>query len=120
MTLHFREPQEFYNILNQSYINQQYGEQEPQEIHTMKRGREYWKQNKEEWFSHNNLASWYMIPEIYKDCLDQNIRLLLQYDQFNRHPSSLSDDKYYEKYKQIREPNLHKMKPIPICKFEDN
>ena len=99
MTFHFREPQEFYNILNQSYINQQYGKQEPQEIHIMKRGREYWKQNKEEWFSHNNLDGWYMIPKIYKDCPDQNIRLLLQYDQFNRHPSSLSDDKHYEKYK---------------------
>ncbi len=30
------------------------------------------------------------------------------------------NSKYYEKYKKIREPNLHKMNPIPICKFDDN
>ena len=30
------------------------------------------------------------------------------------------DSKYYEKYMQIRKPNLHKMKPIPICLFEDD
>ena len=29
------------------------------------------------------------------------------------------DSKYYEKYMQIRKLNLHKMKPIPICLFED-
>ena len=27
---------------------------------------------------------------------------------------------YFEKYNQIRKPNLHKMKPIPICKFDKN
>mgnify|MGYP001373890094 CR=1 FL=1 len=30
------------------------------------------------------------------------------------------DSKYYEKYMQIRKLNLHKMKPIPICLFEDD
>jgi len=25
---------------------------------------------------------------------------------------------YYEKYLKIRKPNLHKMKPIPVCKFK--
>ena len=30
------------------------------------------------------------------------------------------DSKYYEKYMQIRKQNLHKMKPIPICLFEDD
>ena len=30
------------------------------------------------------------------------------------------DSKYYEKYMQIRKPNLHKMKPIPVCIFEDD
>ena len=30
------------------------------------------------------------------------------------------DSKYYKKYMQIRKSNLHKMKPIPICLFEDD
>ena len=30
------------------------------------------------------------------------------------------DSKYCEKYMQIRKQNLHKMKPIPICLFEDD
>ena len=31
------------------------------------------------------------------------------------------NNKNYKKYLKIREPNLHKMKPIPVCKFkEDN
>tara|TARA_B100000029_G_C17565984_1_gene955055 strand:- start:455 stop:1198 length:744 start_codon:yes stop_codon:yes gene_type:complete len=29
-----------------------------------------------------------------------------------------SKSKYYEKYLSIRKPNLHKMLPIPVCKFE--
>jgi NAD+ synthase len=28
------------------------------------------------------------------------------------------DSKNYEKYKKIRENNLHKMKEIPVCKFD--
>ena len=28
-----------------------------------------------------------------------------------------SQSQYFNKYNQIRRPNLHKMKPIPICKF---
>jgi len=27
--------------------------------------------------------------------------------------------RYYNKYKSIRDNNLHKMKPIPVCKFKD-
>ena len=30
------------------------------------------------------------------------------------------ESKHYDKYMQIRKPNLHKMKPIPVCKFEDD
>ena len=26
-----------------------------------------------------------------------------------------SNSEYYDKYIKIREPNLHKMKPIPVC-----
>ena len=30
------------------------------------------------------------------------------------------ESKYYDKYMQIRKLNLHKMKPIPVCEFEDD
>ena len=30
------------------------------------------------------------------------------------------DSKYFEKYMQIRKQNLHKMKPMPVCLFEDD
>ena len=29
------------------------------------------------------------------------------------------DDTNYNKYLEIRKKNLHKMNPIPICKFDD-
>ena len=29
------------------------------------------------------------------------------------------NSEYYKKYLKIREPNLHKMKPIPVCKFKE-
>jgi NAD+ synthase len=31
-----------------------------------------------------------------------------------------SKNKNYDKYLRIRKKNLHKMNPIPICKFNDN
>ena len=31
-----------------------------------------------------------------------------------------TESKHYEKYMQIRKINLHKMKPIPVCLFEDD
>ena len=30
-----------------------------------------------------------------------------------------SDDPNYKKYLEIRKKNLHKMNPIPVCKFND-
>ena len=98
---HFREPQDFYNILYQSHIKKLWGEQSPIEINLMKRNREYWKQNTDEWFSHNFLDSWYMTSATYKNTPDDNMRLLLQYDQFCRHPSSITEDAQYEKYKKL-------------------
>ena len=29
-------------------------------------------------------------------------------------------DKNHKRYLEIRNNNLHKMKPIPVCKFDDN
>jgi tRNA(Ile)-lysidine synthetase-like protein len=102
MTLiHFRESQDFYSILNQSYSETQWGKQSPINVVLMKRNREYWAQNRDEWFSHNYLDSWVMISQEYTNSVDTNIRLLLQYDQFVRHPSSLSEDKQYEVHKPL-------------------
>ena len=39
----------------------------------------------------------------------------LQLEEAMNNPQS----KYFQKYEKIRKPNLHKMKPIPICKFQD-
>ena len=30
------------------------------------------------------------------------------------------DSKNFKKYLKAREPNLHKMKPIPVCKMKDD
>ena len=42
----------------------------------------------------------------------------LSYDQLEEAMNN-PQSQYFEKYNQIRKPNLHKMKPIPICKFEE-
>ena len=96
MTPHFRDLTEFYHILYGIHIDKQWNMEEYRDIYMMKRGREYWAQNRDEWFSHNYLDSWAMIPTIYNSSVDHNIRLLLQYDQFVRHPSSLSEDQHYD------------------------
>ncbi len=100
--IHFRDPQDFYSILNQSYIETQWGKQSPINVFLMKRNREYWAQNRDEWFSHNYLDSWAVISQEYTNYVDTNIRLLLQYDQFVRHPSSLPEDKQYEVHKPLQ------------------
>ncbi|MDC0057392.1 NAD(+) synthase [Alphaproteobacteria bacterium] len=56
---------------------------------------------------------------LWEDNRDDEKQLEMTYKQIEEAMSN-KESKYYEKYKQIREPNLHKMKPIPICKFEDN
>ena len=56
---------------------------------------------------------------LWEDNRDDEKQLGMTYKQIEEAMSD-KESKYYEKYKQIREPNLHKMKPIPICKFEDN
>lgn len=93
---HFRDLTEFYHILYGTHIDKQWNMEEYRDIYMMKRGREYWAQNRDEWFSHNYLDSWAMIPTIYNSSVDHNIRLLLQYDQFVRHPSSLPEDQHYD------------------------
>ena len=53
---------------------------------------------------------------LWDDSRDDEDQIGLSYDQLEdamANPKS----KYFEKYNEIRKPNLHKMKPIPICKF---
>ena len=54
---------------------------------------------------------------LWDDSRNDEMQLGLTYKQIEEamvNPSS----EYYNKYLEIREPNLHKMKPIPICKFK--
>ena len=46
---------------------------------------------------------------------------LIPYQEW-RFEEAMSDknSKYFSKYLSLREPNLHKMKPIPICKFKND
>ena len=41
---------------------------------------------------------------------------------YNQIEEAMNDpaSKYYNKYMKIREKNIHKMKPIPICKFKES
>jgi NAD+ synthase len=55
---------------------------------------------------------------LWDDNRDDENQIGLSYGQLEdamNNPQS----QYFEKYNQIRKPNLHKMKPIPICKFEE-
>ena len=56
---------------------------------------------------------------LWDDSRNDERQLGLTYKQIEEAMDN-KDSKYYEKYMQIRKPNLHKMKPIPICLFEDD
>ena len=56
---------------------------------------------------------------LWDDSRNDEKQLGLTYKQIEEAMDN-KDSKYYEKYMQIRKPNLHKMKPIPICFFEDD
>jgi len=56
---------------------------------------------------------------LWDDNRNDEIQLGLTYKQIEEAMDN-KDSKYYEKYMQIRKQNLHKMKPIPICLFEDD
>ena len=51
---------------------------------------------------------------LWDDSRNDESQLGLTYEQIEEAMSN-SNSKYYDKYKKIREPNLHKMKPIPVC-----
>ena len=56
---------------------------------------------------------------LWDDSRNDEDQIGLTYEQLEEAMNN-SDSQYYEKYKRIREPNLHKMNPIPVCKFNDD
>ena len=51
---------------------------------------------------------------LWDDSRNDETQLGLTYEEIEEAMNN-SDSKYYDKYLKIREPNLHKMKPIPVC-----
>ena len=51
---------------------------------------------------------------LWDDSRNDESQLGLTYEQIEEAMEN-SNSKYYDKYLKIREPNLHKMKPIPVC-----
>ena len=51
---------------------------------------------------------------LWDDSRNDESQLGLTYEQIEEAMNN-SNSKYYDKYKKVREPNLHKMKPIPVC-----
>ncbi len=51
---------------------------------------------------------------LWDDSRNDESQLGLSYEQIEEAMEN-SKSKYFKKYKEIREPNLHKMKPIPVC-----
>ena len=51
---------------------------------------------------------------LWDDSRNDESQLGLTYEQIEEAMNN-SNSKYYDKYLRIREPNLHKMKPIPVC-----
>ena len=55
---------------------------------------------------------------LWDDSRDDEEQIGLSYDQLEEAMSD-SQSQFFEKYNKIRNPNLHKMNPIPICKFDE-
>ena len=55
---------------------------------------------------------------LWDDNRNDQDQIGLSYEQLEEAMDN-PNSQYYQKYNQIRKPNLHKMKSIPICKFED-
>ena len=51
---------------------------------------------------------------LWDDSRNDESQLGLTYEQIEEAMEN-SDSKYFKKYSEIRSPNLHKMKPIPVC-----
>ena len=55
---------------------------------------------------------------LWDDSRDDEDQIGLSYVQLEEAMNN-PKSQYFKKYNQLRKLNLHKMKPIPICKFED-
>jgi NAD+ synthase len=55
---------------------------------------------------------------LWDDSRDDEDQIGLSYQQLEEAMDN-PQSQYFKKYNQIRNPNLHKMIPIPICKFEE-
>ena len=53
---------------------------------------------------------------LWDDSRNDENQLGLTYKQLEEAMEN-KNSKYYKKYREIRNPNLHKMKPIPVCEF---
>ena len=53
---------------------------------------------------------------LWDDSRNDENQLGLSYKQLEEAMENKKSE-YYKKYEEIREPNLHKMKPIPVCEF---
>ena len=53
---------------------------------------------------------------LWDDSRNDENQLGLSYKQLEEAMENKNSE-YYEKYEEIRGPNLHKMKPIPVCEF---
>ena len=51
---------------------------------------------------------------LWDDSRNDESQLGLTYEQIEEAMEN-SDSKYFKQYSEIRDPNLHKMKPIPVC-----
>tara|TARA_Y100000590_G_scaffold469426_1_gene656919 strand:+ start:983 stop:1726 length:744 start_codon:yes stop_codon:yes gene_type:complete len=56
---------------------------------------------------------------LWDDNRDDEKQMGLTYKQIEEAMRD-SKSKYYKKYLSLREKNIHKMKPIPVCKFKEN
>ncbi len=72
--------QDFYPLI--------YSKQPDQPINIPLNIRDFWRDNKDFWFSHSAIPGWPMIGTMYEDCLGINMSMLLHYDQLYRHPNS--------------------------------
>ena len=53
---------------------------------------------------------------LWDDSRNDENQLGLSYKQLEEAMEN-KNSQYYKKYQEIRGPNLHKMKPIPVCEF---
>ena len=110
--MEFRAPQNYYSIV--------FGNLEEEEVFIPKDIREFWKDNKQFWFSHSNIDNWQMEKLIYIDTADVNFRLVLYYDQISRHPTTLKKVISISNYTFATQLSLHIINTNQYSELEDH